>query len=411
MNLKRKILDLKNTRKAALDSAQSFLDAKDMEKYNTAMAEIETLNAEIEANEKLLAEEEKFPKTDPVEVPKDKEDSQSSGSEPDFKQSRVDAIRSGNEYVNAWVNALRHGANVRDSWSNPVYAPLYAALKETGGTPEGADGGFLVPIDVDNTINELKRQFLDLSSLFNIESVSTLSGWRVVDEAPTTGFTAVNEMANIPKNDQPKFAKLEYKVVKYGMILPISNELLDDNAANLMAYVGRWFAKKGVITTNNLLLALLKALTPVSVTAGDEVKAIKDALNKTLDPAIAVNAVILTNQSGFNALDLLTETTGKPLMQPDITNPTQYRLKGKRVVVVSDANLPLVSGKAPVFVGDYKQFATLFERKPFEMATTTIGGDAWVTDSTEVRGIMRYDAKTFDAKAAAYLQFALTSGT
>lgn len=400
MNLERKILELKNTLKSAINEAKNYLNAKEMDKYYEAKKTVDALNEELKACEDLLAEEKKFPVSDPVEVP----DGKTNAPVNDFRQSRIDNIRSGNEYVNAWVKALRSGANVKNSYDNPAYAPLYAALKETGGTPEGADGGFLVPIDVDNTINELKRQFLDLSSLFNIESVTTLSGWRVVDEAPTKGFTAVDEMANIPKDDQPKFGKLEYKVKKYGMILPISNELLDDNAANLMAYVGRWFAKKGVITTNNLLLALLKLLTPVPVPAGKEVEAVKTALNKTLDPEIAVNASVLTNQSGFNVLDLLTDTTGKPLMQPDITNPTQYKLKGKRVVVVSDSNLPLVSGKAPLFIGDYKRFATLFARKPFEMAATTIGGNAWATDSTEIRGIMRYDAKTFDDEAASYLQ-------
>ncbi|MNO10239.1 hypothetical protein D3C81_2339740 [compost metagenome] len=45
-------------------------------------------------------------------------------------------------------------------------------------------------------------------------------------------------------------------------------------------------------------------------------------------------------------------------------------------------------------------FGTLFQGKTLEVASTNIGGNAWVTDSTEVRGIMRLDAQKMDSAAA-----------
>ena len=396
--LERKILDLKNQRKIALDNAQTHLDSKDMDKYNAAMKEVEGFNAEIEACENLLNEQKRHPAPQKMNIPSNNDNND------DITMSKVDKARSGKEYFNAFVKAIAHGADMKKDAFIEDYAILFNALTVGGGTPEGADGGFLVPIDVDNTINQLRRQFFDLSSLFNNETVTTMSGWRVVDETPTLGMTPVDEMATIPKDDQPKFGKVEYKVSKYGLILPVSNELLADNAANLINYIGGWFVRKELITKRNLVLGLLRKLTAIVVTAGKEVEAIKTAINKTLDPEIAANAKIITNQSGFNALDLLVETTGKPLMQPNITNETDYKVKGKEIIVVSDAHLPNVSGKAPVFIGDYKQYGTVFTRKPFEMVSTTIGGNAWTTDSTEVRGIIRLDGQVFDDEAATYLQ-------
>ena len=399
--LERKILDLKNQRKIALDNAQTHLDSKDMDKYNAAMKEVGGFNAEIEACENLLNEQKRHPAPQKMNIPSNggnKDDND------DITLSKVDKARSGKEYFNAFVKAIAHGADVKKDAFRDDYAPLFNALTIGGGTPEGSEGGFLVPIDVDNTIKQFERQFFDLSSLFNNETVTTISGWRVVDEAPTLGMNLVDEMATIPRDDQPKFGKIDYKVKKYGLILPVSNELLSDNAANLMNYLAKWFVKKAIITKRILVLDLLRKLTPKVVTTGKEVEAVKTAINITLDPDIARNSKIITNQSGFNALDLLVDTTGKPLMQPNITNDTEYKIKGKEIIVLKDAFLPNVSGKAPVFIGDYEQYGTVFTRKPFEMASTTIGGNAWATDSTEVRGIIRLDGQVFDEEAATYLQ-------
>ena len=54
---------------------------------------------------------------------------------------------------------------------------------------------------------------------------------------------------------------------------------------------------------------------------------------------------------------------------------------------------------ADLFIGDGKQFATLFRCGSFELASTDIGGSAWRTDSTEIRGIARLGVTKYDDKA------------
>ena len=60
-----------------------------------------------------------------------------------------------------------------------------------------------------------------------------------------------------------------------------------------------------------------------------------------------------------------------------------------------------MTSKAPIYFGDFTQYATLFRRQPLEIASTDICGNAWKTNSTEVRAITRLDAQVFDSEAAA----------
>src|SRR5699024_5121933 len=127
----------------------------------------------------------------------------------------------------------------------------------------------------------------------------------------------------------------------YGLIVPVSNELANDEVANLFGYLARWFAKKQILTENALLKTKLETLTAGQVAATDNaVDALKSALNKGLDPAISAIATIRCNQDAFHYLDMQKDDNGRPLLQPDPTNATNMLFKGRRVQMVSHALLP-----------------------------------------------------------------------
>ena len=321
-------------------------------------------------------------------------------------------MRASNEYARAFCYAIRNGISPRKGRADERCKILYDAMTEGGGDPAGEDGGFLVPVDIDNTIHELRRELNPLAELFSTETVTAPTGWRVIDTAPSSAMPSIDEMGTVANNsDQPLFGKVTYALAQYGLRIPISNELMNDEAANLMAYLGRWFAKKLILTENSLLITALgtpsTALTSANIEAD---AAIKTILNKTLDPAISRSAVILTNQTGFDALDQLVDLNGRGLLQPDPTNATQMKMFGRRVVAVSDAQLPNLSTNsyAPFYIGDMKEFATLFSKDGFEVASTDIGGDAWAKDSTEVRGIARLCVSKFDTAAVVARKLALS---
>ena len=391
----KKIYELKNQRATLLNTAETALNDKNMDLYNSTMAEVKTLNEQISALEDLEAENGRFTGAGITNL---------SG----VTGGTID--RDDEEYLNAFFYAITNGITPKNGVGNEKVAVLYNALTEGGGTPAGKDGGFLVPTSFNNMIIEQRRQLVQLADLFNVETVTTPTGWRAVDTVPTAGFDVVDEMGTISATgDQPAFTKVTYSLAKYGLRVPVSSELINDNTAGLMAYLARWFAKKGVITENKKLIALLDTLTASNLTVGKEVDALKSAINKDLDPDISLNAVIVTNQSGYDYLDSLKDETGRGLIQPDPTTGSPMIFKNKRIVMMSDASLPnrvvtttgVTKGTYyPVYVGDYKVFGTLFRGKTLEVASTNIGGNAWATDSTEVRGIMRLDVQKLDAAAA-----------
>lgn len=399
--MKKKLLNLLAKKKAIVDKMKAADAANDQTAFDAAQAELAPVDAEIARVQAIVQAEESTP------APQGAADPQPGA--PGAPAAPVNSA----ECMHAFAQCIRAQAGGDRQMFVENADIVRRAVRNEGGMNETtpADGGLIVPQDIQTAINELKRALNPLADLFSVENVSFLSGSRVVDTHPSAGFTKVSEFGTIPRDDKPAFAKIDYKVEDYALIVPVSNDLLEDTDQALIGYLSRWFAKKGVITENKLLLTLLsdKDAEAVSPASGKELAAIKKAFNVTLDPEIALSAHFLTNQDGFNYLDNLVDSDGKPLLQPNPSMATGKMLLGRPVTVVANSVLPTTETKAPLYFGDFTQYGTLFRRKALEIASTNVGGSAWATNSTEVRGIMRLDAKTFDIAAATAVLLTLTA--
>jgi HK97 family phage major capsid protein len=339
------------------------------------------------------------------------------GRQPDALE--IKDLRASPQYMQEWLKAFRIGATpktVKGGQHNAEQFPLLInALTETGGEPAGEEGGFLVPVDFDNRIRELMRSYVDLGDYVNVEDVNTLSGWRVIEQfaaaEPLTKVTTELEVkGDDDEGEAPKFNKVDFALDEYFDFIRVGNSLMQDTPINLMNYLAGWFSKKVVLTHNSLVLTLVNAITGTAVTDYKTLlAAIKTVLNKTLDPAFSASANIFTNQSGLDLLDQLDDGTGRPLLQPDPSNVTAFRVKGRPVIVLSDAHWANMTGpsRARIAIGDGREYMTIFRRNAFEFASTNIGGSAWRSNSTEVRGIARFDAQELDAEAMAVLKVTL----
>lgn len=388
----REIRDLKAQRAQHLTAAQAALDSKQQDAYQTAMQSASALAAQIDAKQTLFNE---FARYD--------SDAQEQICIP-AQNNAAPQKRASREYVNAFAYAVAHGITPQSAkgLQDDRVQLLQDVLTEAGGTPAGADGGFLVPVDLQTRIQQVQRQQTALADYFQVETVTTQSGYRVYDTAPTKGFTKIGaENTPVASDDQPVFHRVPYSVQDYGLILPVSNDLLNDNTAGLIEYLAQWIGKKSVITENLALLSLLQTLTPKDLTAGKELQGLKTALHVALDPAVSATAVILTNQTGYNLLDNLQDSNGRDLLQPDLSQPSRYLLRGRPIICMSDALLPnLDDNKAPVYIGAFPQFGTLIRRQTMEFASTNVGGNAWQNNNTEFRAILRMDAIQTDSEAA-----------
>ena len=330
--------------------------------------------------------------------------------DPAQERTRSELLKS-HEYARAFAHAIRTGARPGHDMSAAQHKILYDALTIGGGSTPGEDGGFLVPEEIDHAIHEYSRAVMPLADLLGQMTVNSNSGWFPVATNPSKGMTKMgSEVTQITTSEQPEFKRVSYVLSTYADWLPISNELASDEVSNLFDYISNFYARKYVLTRNELALAALDKLTAGAIEKTDDALALlKTALNVELDPEISVLSTILTNQSGFNYLDSLKDDNGRPLLMPDPTQSTGYLFKGRPVKVASNAVLPnrtvtdtgaTKGDYYPIYVGNFEQYATLFTRQALELASTDVGGSAFRTNSIEVRGIARLDCQIFDAAAA-----------
>lgn len=399
--------DLLQKRADALEAATKKYTAGDMTGYSADMEKVKGFNGELETLAGLITETEKsFGVKDFVPAGEGAQRAAKAG------KALVDSIRGTEQYESAWLESVRTGVTIDKGFGIQSLAPLYEvekALKAMtigGGDPAGSDGGFMVPIDFDNRVIELMKEYIDLSTLVTVEHVNVNSGWRVLDTTGTrTALTKMDEMGRLTEGQKPKMKRIDYSCSKFGDKLIVSNELMAD-AKGLIAYLAEWWAPKYVMTKNSLILGLLDSLafSPLAgTTDAEQIKAMKSLLNTGLNTAHSKGATILTNSFGYDIMDGWADSTGRPMLVPDPKGGDFSRFKARKVLYGDPDLIPdvTVDGAAyhPIYAGNFKAAIRMFLRNGTRIRSTDIGGDAWDTDSTEIRCICRMDAKSVDGAA------------
>lgn len=275
----------------------------------------------------------------------------------------------------------------------------------TTGKTEAGNAGLTIPDDIQTTIHTLVRQYASLQNLVNVERVTTPTGSRVYEK-----FSEIKPLANlddetakIGDNDDPELTTIKYLIHRYAGITTVTNTLLKDTAENILSWLSTWIARKVVVTRNQEILKVLDTASKKPTIANFD--DIKDLQLNTLDPAIIATSSFVTNQSGFAVLAKVKDAQGRYMIQRDVTNPEQYRIGGKPVMVVADRWLPDVSSAHPLYYGDFKQAVTLFDRENMSLLSTNIGGGAFENDETKIRVIDRFDVEQVDGDAYAVASF------
>ncbi|MBG9829837.1 MULTISPECIES: phage major capsid protein [Bacillus] len=371
----RELLAKIQNKKAA---ARELLNQKKLEEAEQLTNEIKDLQKEFDIVSALYEEEVNNIPNDPIPQPS------------------ANTVKPGDAFVNAMKAAVgKHKLSDDEK-------EVLNATTMTEGIP--ADGGLTVPKDIRTAIKELRRNGPEaLENYVNIESVSTLTGSRIIEvEADYVPFDNVEEAADFPLMEAPKFEDIQYAVKKKGGILKFSKELLADTAENIQAYIKKWTSKKSKATRNALILKAIAdnfGTTKVPVKTVDD---LKDIFNVKLDPAFETTSKALMNQDAFNFLDKLKDSEGKYILQPNPTMPTQKLLFGKYpIIVVSNKTLKTdtVKKTAPLYFGDFKEAITIFDREALYIEFSEEALDLWGKDLVGMKVRERLDVKSVDKKA------------
>lgn len=316
--------------------------------------------------------------------------------------------------VKSFVNIIKAGFFHREPDEEDVRVYRDALTTDTTpGDEEEMGIGVTIPEDIRTEIIELRRSEDNLEQYVNTEGVTTKNGTRNVEvDAESTPFDNVDEEADFPDMDEPKFKAVKYAIKKKGGILKMTAELLEDTAQNIMAYLNKWIAKKTKATRNMMILKVLNDMTKGKEVVVSNIDSLKDIFNETLDPAIAATSIVVTNQSGFNYLDKLKDNDGNYILQKDPAQKTKGKLLFGEYPIIKLSKKTLASEKImnsdghtidgykhPVFCGDLKEAITLFDRNVMTIDMNDKAAGLWEKDMTGLKVRDRFDVQPVDVDA------------
>ena len=170
--------------------------------------------------------------------------------------------------------------------------------------------------------------------------------------------------------------------------------MIDDAEYDIMGLIAEDAHNQELATKNFAICEVLKT-APAENAIG--FNGLKDVLNTKIKSVYNISLIV--TDSMFNAMDKVTDKTGRYLLQPDVTSPTGYRFANKVIYRVPDEMLG-ADGDMKAFIGDPKAFVTLFDR----VATTA----KWVNNDIygEVLAVFtRFDVKKTDAAAGKFVTY------
>lgn len=234
----------------------------------------------------------------------------------------------------------------------------------------GTDGeNLLLPQDIRLEINELRKSYKSAKSIVTVVPTTALTGSINYEKGTPAGLVEITtDGTEITTETNPSFEAKKYTIRQFAKLIPISRLLAGAEKAGLMGYLNRWFVKNAIISENKEIFAKLKGTKSVKAIKGWE--ALKTSINVDLDPSALIDAVIVTNQTGFNLLDSEKDADGHPILQPNPANPTQKLFQGLPIEVFPDRLLPAETGKAPIIYGATKAGCTFVEYEALEFAVS-----------------------------------------
>lgn len=397
MKLSKKMYELSEKMKTLAAEAKVLNDNGESEKAIDKMKEFDELKAEFAIEEKIY----------------------NAGKFFDDDEKTVDISGTGDtSEKSAFFNALRSG------FQN--YALTKALMTE--GTNSAA--GYLVPQDVQTSINEFKSERFSLADYVNKENVTTNKGSRVYRNKNTSAaFAKVLEGGRIPLATNPTYSIIEYNISDYGGIIPVTNDLIADSDVKIENEIIKHLAECRNDTFNSEIKTLITTKAETVVT---DLASIRAYLIKGLGGAYTKSSKIYVNDDSYAWLANLQDNNNRDYFfyNPADSGQIAINIGGGIIVPVVHipnsvwASTPAANNKTkmPVIIGDLKAAFTIFDRQQMSVTasntasiefTTGTGNEAVTTilnafqdNLTFFKAFLRADFKTIDNNA--FLNGALT---
>lgn len=227
-----KILELREKRAKAWETAKAFLDTKrgadgivsaeDTAVYDKMEADVVALGNEIDRLEKQETLDRELSK--PLNMPLT--------GRPNIPGMETRSGRASDEYRKAFWNAMRTRAG---EGLDPVIRNALQIGTDT-------EGGYLVPDEFERTLVDTLEDENIFRRLANV--ITTSSGDRKIPVVASKGTASwIDEEGAIPESDD-SFGQVSIGAYKLGTMIKVSEELLNDSVFNLETYIAKEFARR-----------------------------------------------------------------------------------------------------------------------------------------------------------------------
>jgi HK97 family phage major capsid protein len=276
-----------------------------------------------------------------------------------------------------------------------------------GTVPE--DGGYVVPEDFTTEIIKSIMDEESVRNLVRVESVSTLSGRRIVRTGIPNLLFNTEERGAIQMMNNPEYSVIPYRIQKYAGLMDVPNELLDDAFINFIDEIRTWFSDAARETENQKIFYGSGTNDPMGMLNADpyyiehpapatmDIKALRNIKNK-LNQGYRVNSRWIMNTLGFELLSNIVDGVGRGILAEDPRQPDAYTLFG-RPVNIYDTITTAANGRTTIAFGDFNRGYRMFDRKMLEFRLTDTGAGAFETDTVKARGVERFDGQRMDSEA------------
>ncbi|MCM1508293.1 MAG: phage major capsid protein [Ruminococcus flavefaciens] len=208
--------------------------------------------------------------------------------------------------------------------------------------------------------------------------------------------------------DAGKFVTVDLSGYLMGALTLIGKSVLNNSAVDVLGFVTRHMAEQIAICLEKELLHGTVGKAEGALSTANTVTA-KGKTAVTLEDLIKLQSAIKQSFQGgacwtmnpetFTAVKLLTDTNGRPLIEPDVTQAFPYRLLGKPVYL-SDNMPKIASGAKSVLYGDYKGLSVNFREN---IAINILRENYATQHAVGINAWFEFDSKITDEQKLAVL--------
>ena len=314
--------------------------------------------------------------------------------------------------IRAWARAEQGAPKFIEVRRDPVAGPINYRVLTTGGQSGGTNASSVVPTDF---YDMLIAHLIEVSGLMQCgPTVLNTGGGETLQVPKTTAHsTAVSAaQAGTFATSDPAFSMQTLTAYKYGILLQVARELIDDTAVDLLGYlamqagraIGNAFGTDLINGTGTSQPTGVVTASTVGVTGATTGVSGAPSYANLVDLEYSVIAPYRQSRSCYwlaadktiGGFRKITDTVGRPIWEPSAVLGSPDLLLGKPLV--ADPFMPAqATGAKCIAFGDFSQyFVRLVGGVRFERSDDF----AFSSDLVTFRAVLRGDGTLVDRTGA-----------